>query len=292
MACNVHKGFLFSLFCPRLLCDLIHLETSSLSLKDTKKKRCSYFLLQLCPTFPAFLQSVLNDSLSCSDSHPVTSMRTHVNKLTHFRIKRSEMLKCLWSLEFQRRSEEIPEQIFHHNPQREGEDSLIDIYFPTDEYYNRWILFLHLYISINKPWITSEPLFPVVTSLAIMTKPARWSFLTVSLKEQTEYNCCSMLSLDLSVIPGRCDLAPNSGINDLLWWWLYCSLLILDVQRITLWKLLVNINHIFTKYRERGKWPNCVCDNSDLSFSSCSWAHKLRLRWIFYKICSHSRGKN
>lgn len=158
--------------------------------KKHKKKRCSYFLLQLCPTFPAFLQSVLNDSLSCSDSHPVTYMCTHVNKLTHFWIKRSEMLKCLWFLEFQRRSEEIPEQIFHYNPQREGEDSLIDIYFPTDEYYNRWILFLHLYISINnvtltQPWITSEPLFPVATSLGIVTKPARWSFLTGSLKEQT-----------------------------------------------------------------------------------------------------------
>lgn len=72
------------------------------------------------------------------------------------------------------------------------------------------------------------------------------------------------LSLDLSVISGRCDLAPNSGINDLLWWWLYCSLSIVDVQRITLSKLLVNINHIFTKYRERGKWPNSVCDNTCL----------------------------
>lgn len=100
------------------------------------------------------------------------------------------------------------------------------------------------------------------------------------------------LSLDLSVISGRCNLAPNSGINDLLWWWLDCSLLILDVQRITLWKLLVNINYIFTKYRERGKWPNSVCDNSDLSFNSCSWAHKLGLWWICYRICSHSCGQN
>lgn len=38
------------------------------------------------------------------------------------------MLKCLWFLEFQRRSEEIPEQIFHYNPQREGEDLRIDVY--------------------------------------------------------------------------------------------------------------------------------------------------------------------
>lgn len=155
MACNVHKGFLFSLVCPRLLCDLIHLENEfPLFKKKHKKKRCSYFLLQLCPTFPAFLQSVLNDSLSCSDSHPVTYMRTHVNKLAHFRIKRSEMLKCLCSLELQRRSEEVPEQIFHYNPQREGEDSLIGIYFPTDEDYNRWILFLHWYISINNGKLT------------------------------------------------------------------------------------------------------------------------------------------
>lgn len=45
------------------------------------------------------------------------------------------MLKCLWFLEFQRCSEEIPEQIFHYNSQREGEDLLIDFYYP-DEYYS------------------------------------------------------------------------------------------------------------------------------------------------------------
>lgn len=64
------------------------------------------------------------------------------------------MLKCLCSLELQRRSEEVPEQILHYNPQREGEDSLIGVYFPTDEDYNRWILFLHLYISINNGKLT------------------------------------------------------------------------------------------------------------------------------------------
>lgn len=106
-----------------------------------KKKYCTYSFfsfLQPCPTFPAILQLVLNDLLSFSDSHPMTYMRSDVSKLTHFQIKNSEMLKCLWFLEFQRCSEEVPEQIFHYNPQREGEDLLIDFYYPgtRNEYYS------------------------------------------------------------------------------------------------------------------------------------------------------------
>lgn len=37
--------------------------------------------------------------------------------------------------------------------------------------------------------------------------------------------------------------------------------------------LLGNISHIFTKYRQKATWPDGLCDNRDLSFTSCSWAH-------------------
>lgn len=55
MACNVHKGFLFSLVCPRLLCDLIHLENEfPLFKKKTQKETLQLLSFAALPYFPSF----------------------------------------------------------------------------------------------------------------------------------------------------------------------------------------------------------------------------------------------
>lgn len=155
----------------------------------------------------------------------MTYSHTHVNKLIHFWIKSSKILKCLVS--------RVP-KAFWRNPR--ADLSLqpskrrwgLACWFLLPWYY-KWILVLHLCISINnvkltQPQITSEPLFPAATSFIsyhIITKPAWWTCLTCPLKEQSHivnettnriYMLLQLL-LILSVKSARCDLAPNLGIN-------------------------------------------------------------------------------
>lgn len=144
---------------PSFLGDLIHLNMSSLFVKN-RKKYCTYsfFFLQPCPTFPAFLQSVLQDSVSGSASHPMTYMCTHVKKSNTCSNKEH------WNVEMSLVSR-VP-KAFWRNPRADlslqpSKRRWGLAYWFVLPWYYKWIFFLHLYISITnvkltQPRITSQ----------------------------------------------------------------------------------------------------------------------------------------